>query len=116
MSVKAVLDKVFGNMNKNPQVKPHPEMPVIFRKYMGEVAAYFPTERWDNEGNMTCYAHIGQHGGAHPSWLSKGKRATPEEYAPLLAELRGIYETNDSNHVPLKVYKRAVGKASYRLR
>jgi hypothetical protein len=88
-------------------------LPVIFRKYQGEITAYFPTDKWNKSGDITCYAHVGQHGGASPIWLSKGKRATETDYAPLLAELRGIYETGE-DAVTLKVYKRAVGKASLR--
>lgn len=86
-------------------------LPVIFRMYRDELTAYFPTERWDSVGNITCYAHVGQHGGASPVWLSKGKRATEDQYYDLLAELRSIYETGD-DPVTLKVYKRAVGKAN----
>ncbi len=36
-----------------------------------------------------CYAHIGQHGSCHWSF-SRRKRATPEQYAPLLQELQSI--------------------------
>lgn len=89
-------------------------LPVIFRVHRGELAAYFPTERFDKRGNITCYAHVGQHGAACPSFLQKGRAAKPEEYADLLAELRGIYETDDSDHIPLKVYRRATGKAALR--
>lgn len=91
--------------------KSAPTLPVIFRVYARELCAYFPTERFDESGNITCYAHVGQHGGASPFWLSKGRLAKPEEYADLLAELRGIYESGDDEHINLKVYKRAVGKA-----
>ena len=81
-------------------------LPVIFRMYRGELCAYFPTEEWDFSGIMiTCYAHVGQHGGASRLWLQKGRLATPAEYADLLAELRGIYE-NGEDAVILKVYKR----------
>lgn len=90
------------------QAKP---LPVLFRVYRGELCAYFPTETWDRNGNITCYAHIGQHGGADRAWLVKGQPALPSEYAPLLAELRSIYETHDSEHVPLVVRKRAPRRA-----
>ena len=76
-------------------------LPVIFRKLDGEVTAYFPTMGW-TLGNVPCYAHIGQHSGACPSWLTKGKRATPEQYRDLLAELTAIYAPDYT----LKVYKR----------
>lgn len=42
-------------------------------------------------GYRTCYAHIGQHGECADAWVAEQEPATPEEYAPLLAELRGIY-------------------------
>lgn len=78
-------------------------LPVVFRKFRGELCAYFPTLRWNNLGDVTCYAHVGQHGGANRAWLSKGKRATPDEYAHLLAELSDIY----APEYALKVYQRA---------
>ncbi|WP_342361389.1 hypothetical protein [Terrarubrum flagellatum] len=82
-------------------------LPVIFRKYRGEICAYFPTEPFDRAGTLiTCYAAVGQHGGADRSWLQRGQAAKPEEYAELLKELRGIYETHDAEHVSLKVYRR----------
>lgn len=83
-----------------------PILPVVFRMYRGELCAYFPTEDYGG-GNISCYAHVGQHGSASSAWLRCGTRATPEQYAELLAELRGIYETNDDEHVTLRVYQRA---------
>ena len=79
---------------------------VIFRMFRNELCAYFPNLPWA-PGQITCYAHVGQHGGACPSWLRKGRPALPSEYVALLAELRGIYETNDAEHVPLVVRTRA---------
>lgn len=87
-------------------VKP---LPVIFRMYRGELCAYFPTEEWA-PGEITCYAHIGQHSGACRTWLRKGRPATVTEYSDLLAELRGIYETSngpDDPVIKLRVYRRA---------
>jgi hypothetical protein len=68
--------------------------PVIFRKdRTGEITAVFPTLPADTRGlHMTCYAHIGQHGACAHAWYSETQRATPEDHAPLLAELRGIYD------------------------
>lgn len=86
-------------------------LPVIFRLWKGEAIALFPTERWNMRGDITCYAHIGQHCGACPSLLQAGRPATEAEYAPLLKELRNIYETHDAEHVSLVVYKRAPGNA-----
>ncbi|MBR1473076.1 MAG: hypothetical protein IJ602_02315 [Paludibacteraceae bacterium] len=38
-----------------------------------------------------CYAHIGQHSDCCREWATQDTRnATPNEYAPLLAELRTI--------------------------
>jgi len=91
-----------------------PTLPVIFRKFRSELCAYFPTERHHGP-YITCYAHVGRHGAADTSWLSKGRPAKPDEYADLLQELRGIYESDDADHINLKVYRRATGKASTRL-
>lgn len=39
----------------------------------------------------TCYSHDGQHSSCNKSWYQANTRpATPEEYAPLLAELERI--------------------------
>ncbi len=86
-------------------------LPVLFRTFRGELCAYFPTLKWDSAGNITYYAHVGQHGAASPVWLHKGKRATPEQYAELLAELRGIYEA-EPDPVKLRVYARAPRRSS----
>jgi hypothetical protein len=70
------------------------ENPVLFRvhrapvKHGRDVTAVFPTLPSDYDGhNMTCYAHIGQHGGCGWDWYHKTRPATPEEYASLKAEL-----------------------------
>lgn len=84
-----------------------PALPVLFRVYRGELTAYFPTEEFDGRGAITCYAHVGQHGGASRVWLSKGRPATEPQYRDLLRELRGIYESGDDEHIALKVYRRA---------
>jgi len=67
-------------------------LPVLFRvtPEFG-VTAYFPTLRERNL-DVTCYAHLGQHDTAHPAMMREGRRATPAEYADLLAELRGYCE------------------------
>lgn len=86
-------------------------LPVIFRFYRGELLALFPTEPASWHGHdITCYAHVGQHSSACRSLLQRGRPAKPDEYADLLAELRGIYERSDGPHDPaitLKVYRRA---------
>lgn len=71
-------------------------MRVIFRtdKESGEVTAVFPEERYSPQipALMVCYAHVGQHSGCSPTWMKERTRAAKrKEYAPLLAELRGIY-------------------------
>ena len=86
-------------------------LPVIFKKHYDRdlrewyVTAFFPTQAWSGY-DMTCYQHVGQHGAACISYFNDGKKCKPEEYEDLLKELRGIYETNDAEHVALKVYSR----------
>lgn len=93
-------------------------LPVIFRadrsgEFKGQVTAVFPTFEWDNKGNMTCYAHVGQHGGCSLDWYRSTRRALPSEYDALLRELRGLYEVQP-DPVRLVVYQRMCGKASRR--
>ncbi len=66
---------------------------VVFRKWKsnGQVIAFFLDQV--HRGYVMSYEHIGQHGCAsypHP----QTEPATPEEYAPLLAELRSIGYSN----------------------
>ena len=65
---------------------------VIFRKSRAEVLAIFPENPATHDGRTcVCYAHIGQHGACDPWIWRRGYRlATPEEYAPLKAELERI--------------------------
>jgi hypothetical protein len=87
---------------------PRPALPVIFRmEGKGADAtpiAFFPTEP-DTATTMTCYSHVGQHSGASFGFYHMTRNAKPEDYAALLAELRGIYETGD-DPVRLVVYRR----------
>lgn len=85
----------------------HP-IPVLFRVQRGELCAYLPSLVWDDRGNITCYARVGQHGSASPIFMGKGRPATPTEYADLLAELQGIYSGTEPRY-ELKVYKRCPG-------
>jgi len=65
---------------------------VIFRKYKqgGDILALFPKEN-QGHGSCLCYQFIGQHGAADYGYcLTFTVLATPEEYAPLLAELQSI--------------------------
>lgn len=71
------------------------KLPVIFRKqrqadHKGEIVAVFPT-LVERNNMRTCYAHMGQHSACSRAWLLSTDLATPEEYAPLLRELRQVY-------------------------
>lgn len=63
------------------------------------VTAVFPCKDEDN-GCMTCYAHIGQHSSCCYEWYFEQRKAKPEEYADLLRELVSI------GYDDLKVYSR----------
>lgn len=91
---KGTLDVIF-----RAQVDP------ITRK-VDNVTAVFPSLPATRDPlQMLCYAHIGQHGAAHRDWVRYNTRpATPDEYAPLLRELREIYERTDP--VRLRVVKK----------
>jgi len=39
---------------------------------------------------IECYAHIGQHSECSEEWFNEQQPATPEQYAPLLEELKSI--------------------------
>lgn len=90
-------------------------LPVVFRVYRGELVAVFPTvQAVHGSAQVLCYSHVGQHGSAHPDILKPGRdrrTAKPEEYGPLLAELRVIYEGSD-DPVPLEVFGKAAGQAA----
>ena len=87
-----------------------PLIPVIFRTWKhdnywdrGGVIALFPTlpEEVYGRGGITSYEHVGQHGGAY--WhivLPRTRPSTPDEIAPLLAELGQIGYRN------LVIYRR----------
>jgi len=65
-------------------------IPIIFRKFNkgGDIIAIFPKILSDNRGNLESYQHIGQHGPCAPDLLQNiTKKATKEEYQPLLNEL-----------------------------
>lgn len=64
---------------------------VVFRKFKeGDILALFPYEH-EGRGTVSSYQHIGQHSSAdYYHCIHATKPATPEEYAPLLAELTGI--------------------------
>ena len=71
---------------------------IVFRihKKEGYLTAVFFDQFADLKGNLTCYAHIGQHGSCCPLWLYHDTRpATPEEYRTLLNELTGVYHDEE---------------------
>jgi hypothetical protein len=59
-----------------------------------EVTAIFPTLCGSSPFNVTCYAHIGQHGTASIEWANARthRKADRAERNSLYHELRGIYE------------------------
>lgn len=73
--------------------KPKP-LKVVFRKFKdGEVIAMLCGTGVDcSPGNVMSYMHIGQHSEASRHLGQNLKLATPDEYAPLMRELKGIYE------------------------
>lgn len=73
-------------------------------QFKGHVTAVLP-DCPANFGYVLSYAHIGQHSEASWQWYYGTRRATPQEYAPLLKELRGIYE-REPDAVRLRVVLR----------
>lgn len=73
------------------------KLKVIFRKtknpYTGEfeVVAFFP-EIKANYGKILSYMHIGQHSEASIEFYRETSKVSPEEFKPLLDELRAIYD------------------------
>lgn len=66
---------------------------VIFRKFKddGSVCAFFPYEIATYDGCISSYMHVGQHGSAsYDCCVDITKPASPNEYKPLLKELRSI--------------------------
>jgi hypothetical protein len=66
---------------------------VEFRKWRddGEIFALFPDSPADDIGNVTSYAHVGQHGAAdYDQCIAKSVPASPDEFAPLQKELEKI--------------------------
>lgn len=71
------------------------EEPVIFRMEGNKpqtCVAFFPYSS-ANHGKIVCYAHLGQHSEASIHYYGKTRPAKPTQYAELLVELRGIYES-----------------------
>jgi len=56
-----------------------------------DVFAFFPEERCSQEiGIYTSYFHIGQHSACHIDYANESIPATPEQYADLEKELKGL--------------------------
>ena len=73
-------------MNKDKQ-----KTEVIFRKFKGEILALFPHIIWDYSGDVTCYAHLGQHGSADYKYvISNSKPINKPEGRGLYSELESI--------------------------
>jgi hypothetical protein len=53
------------------------------------VFAVFPDLVFNNAGNITSYAHIGQHSACSKEYLRGKKLASPEQYNDLYSELIG---------------------------
>ena len=60
---------------------------VLFKREGAEICAIMPYELADRQGNMTSYAHIGQHSACSPDYANGLKNATASEYAALKLEL-----------------------------
>lgn len=92
------------------------KLPVIFRKLGvkdgGEVVAFFPTLVYRfNQHICLSYMHNGQHSAACAGFITTLKKCTPEEYGPLLNELKGIYENEHYGEpVELEVVDRSSRK------
>ena len=81
---------------------------IQFRKLKedGSIIAVFPYEI-ENQFNVTCYQHLGQHSSASWDINMFTKFATPLEYSDLLKELQGIYS---DTHVLKVITKRIHSK------
>ena len=78
---------------------------IVFRKDKkdGEICAVFLDDIFNHDYKLTCYAHIGQHGGCCIGWLYHDTvPATKWEYESLLKELTGIYSSHDPATLTVK--------------
>ena len=60
----------------------------------GDIYAAFPVN-WDKKGNLTCYAHVGQHSSVSKGYIEESDTCACGEYEDLLKELKDIYEDDD---------------------
>ena len=64
---------------------------VIFREFKGEILALFPYEMGNYSGDVTCYAHLGQHSSADYSYIiANSKPINKPESLGLYSELESI--------------------------
>tara|TARA_R110002111_G_C5682609_1_gene343934 strand:- start:217 stop:468 length:252 start_codon:yes stop_codon:yes gene_type:complete len=64
---------------------------VQFKKFHdGDIIALFLYEKWDLNGCITSYMHIGQHSGASKKLCNDLDNAKPNEYMELKKELEII--------------------------
>lgn len=76
---------------------------MLFRVWRGGVIAVMPYEVADPTPDTSMsYQHVGQHGACDPVGIvSESRPARPEEYDPLLTELRSIgYEVEVVEALP----------------
>jgi hypothetical protein len=68
---------------------------VLFKRDGSEIFAVMPYDICDRQGNMTTYAHVGQHSSCRPDYVKRCKNANKSEYAELKKELESIgYKLN----------------------
>ena len=79
---------------------------VIFRVDAdGEPLAVFPHEVADLNGNMSCYAHYGQHSACAPSYIRRLKKADGSAFDALREELTALgYDLREINRINGKKY------------
>ena len=77
---------------------------IVFRKDKdGDITAVFLDDKFNDDYKLTCYAHIGQHGGCCISWLYHNtKPAKLSEYESLLKELITIYNMDEKTNLTVK--------------
>lgn len=84
---------------------------VLFKVEGSEVCAVMPYEIFDRQGNMTNYAHVGQHSACSPDYVNKLKNATESEYAVLKSELETAgYKINVIKRITYDKYVKAYAK------
>lgn len=77
--------------------KPKPrKIPVVVRRWHGEIIFLFPTIPSDYSGyNVESYMFVGQHGGADPDAIVRNSQPVPREEAE---ELIKRYQSETSSH------------------